>query len=82
VSLVPTTSFADALIDPMQNQVGDLQVILVLHNHVAVAVNASIGWVEHLRLTSSWLHLTDELLTAIEGLLPRVPREIPVSVSR
>jgi hypothetical protein len=33
---------ADAGADPLQDQVGNLEVVLVLHDHVAVAANAAV----------------------------------------
>ena len=64
----------DVLVDPLQDQVGDLQVVLVLHDHVAVAADAAVLRVEHLCVTARRLEAADQLLTAIEGKLPRRPR--------
>ena len=33
----------DVLVDPVDDDVGDLQVVLVLHEHVAVALDAEVG---------------------------------------
>src|SRR5215510_14542306 len=39
----------DVVVDPLQDQVGELQVVFVLHQHVAVAANAEFGQVHHFR---------------------------------
>src|SRR4051812_33822019 len=36
-SLFSAPLLADALVDPLQDEIGDLQVVLVLHDHVADA---------------------------------------------
>ena len=53
--LVPT-ALADALSDPLQNHIRDLQVVPVLHDHVAAATKtALLRWREHRRLTAGRL---------------------------
>ena len=53
------TWFADTLVDPLQDEIGDLQVVLVLHDHVAVAVDSALRRAEHLRLTAGRLEASD-----------------------
>ena len=40
-SLLRPTPLADALVDPLEDEIGDLQVVLVLHDHVTVAADAA-----------------------------------------
>ena len=72
-SLVCRSPFTDALVDPAEDEIGNLQVVLVLHDHVAVAADAALRWTEHLRLAASRLEPIDEGLTALERELPRGP---------
>ena len=81
-SLRRSTSLADALVDPLQDEIGDLQVVLVLHDHVAVAADAAVRRAEHLRLTAGRLEAADERLTALEGLCHEGRVAMPVGVSR
>ena len=63
-------------VNPFQNQIGDLQVVLVLHDHVAVAANATVGRREHFGLTASALDAADQGLThLVTGLPCRQRRE-------
>jgi AraC-like DNA-binding protein len=41
-------SRGDSRVDPLQDRVSDLEVVPVLHDHVAVAANATLGRREHL----------------------------------
>ena len=72
----------DALIDPLQDQIGDLQVVLVLHDHVAVAADAAVRRVEHLRLTAGRLEAADQRLAASNESCHEGRVEMPVGVSR
>src|SRR5688572_24162533 len=69
-SFLFAASPADARIDPLQDQIGDLQVVFVLHDHVAVAANAALWRREHLGLTAGILDTADHRLTALEARLP------------
>src|SRR5439155_26851252 len=64
------SSFADSLIDPLQDEVGDLQTVLVLHDHVAVAVDPALRRVEHLRAAARTRDAANEGLTGLETSLP------------
>ena len=54
----------------MEDEIGDLQVVLVLHDHVAVAANAALWRREHLGLAAGVRDAADHRLTALETGLP------------
>src|SRR6266581_492091 len=60
-----------ALVDPRQYQVRDLQVVLVLHEHVAVAKEARVRQVEHHRVTPYGVDCLRELLATAQERRPR-----------
>src|SRR5712664_4607824 len=67
------------LIDPLQNQIGDLQIIFVLHKHVAVPKLSKFRQMHHDRVASRRIHLVNHLLARFESSRPqvRMPRNIP-----
>ena len=73
-SLLHTDRLTDPVTDPLENEVGDLQVILVLHDHVAVATRADFGGADHLRLAARRLEAADQCLTPLVPSLPRRER--------
>jgi len=60
--LVPTFR-----VDPVEDQIGDLKIVLVLHDHVAVAVNAELGRVQHFGVALGSVHACDEVLAIFES---------------
>src|SRR5687768_12333978 len=73
-SLASDAPLAHPLGDPLQDEIRDLQMVLVLHDHVAVAPDAALRRVEHLRLTARALDATDEGLAILETLLRFTPK--------
>src|SRR5690606_40275612 len=69
-SLLSLAFVARSLTEPLQNQIGDLQAVLVLHHHVTVAPNPARHWIQHLRLAIDRFQTGDERLTSFEALLP------------
>jgi hypothetical protein len=67
VSVIPVRSavtgasarLAEVLVDPLQDQIGDLQVVSDLHDPVAVGADAAGGRVEHLRIAACRIHAAD-----------------------
>src|SRR5882672_5951942 len=57
--------------DPRENQVRDLQIVLVLHEHVAVTEQTCDWQMQHLRVATRSVDLVDELLAAVEGPNPQ-----------
>lgn len=54
------------VVNPRQYQVGELNIVFVLHQHVTVAEDAEFGEMHHLRIATGILHLLDELLAAFK----------------
>ena len=59
------------LTDPRENQVRNPQVVLVLHQHVAVAEDPGVGQVEHRRIATRIIDLLDEMLATGKRRLPQ-----------
>jgi hypothetical protein len=58
------------LVHPSQDEIGNLNIVLVLHDHVAVTVDAQFWWVEHLRIAVRGVDARDESSAIIEGIFP------------
>src|ERR1043166_1152549 len=60
----------DVLVDPSENQVRQLQTVPVLHQHVAVALDAKRRQVHQLGVAAGFRHLIDERFAALERPWP------------
>src|SRR3989442_2191853 len=61
---------AYVLINPYQDQVGNLEIVFVKHEHVTVTVDAQVRRKQHLSITTCSIDASDEGLAIIEGVLP------------
>ncbi len=59
------------LIHPAENPVGDLDIISVLHQHVAIAVEAKLRELQHASVSTRRLQLLHEGLATGEGAGPQ-----------
>jgi hypothetical protein len=69
-----TRLFANFTINPFQDQVSDLSIVFVLHEHVAVASDTPVRQVEHLSFAAGSIHTFNESVTAVERPLPEEVR--------
>ena len=58
---------ANVLIDPFQDQVGKLKVVLVQHHHVTIAVDAQVRRPNHLSIAARSIDLSDERIAIVEA---------------
>jgi hypothetical protein len=57
------------IVDPGQQQIGEIQVVSVLHEPVTVAFDAHLRQLHHFRVATGMFHMLDELLTTSKDKL-------------